>query len=111
MADVPRGVIRVRRLAAGRDSRPTYRILVDDKPVGTVARGSTTDIQVQVGEHEVIVSGGGYDSGPLRVTAHEGQVVRLRCLPAVTTVTTMVGLMWGKRPKPGIRLEPDDDES
>src|SRR5262249_48629539 len=113
VADVARGVIRVHRLAAGRDRRPTYRIHVDGKPMGTVARGGTIDIEVQVGDHEVVASAGsGYGSRPLPVTVKDGQVVRLRCLPAVTTVTTvttMIGLMGGKLPIAGIRLAADDD--
>jgi hypothetical protein len=110
MAPVGIGVIRVRRTEAGRDNRKAYRILVDGEPMGSVARGTTRDIEVSAGDHTVIVSGGeGYDSEPLDLTVREGEVLRLRCMPAVTTATTLVGLMWGKQPKAGIRIARDDD--
>src|SRR4051812_45318380 len=110
MASDGSGVIRVRRAEAGRDSRASYRILVDGEPIGAVFRGNTRDIEVPAGDHTLIVSGGeGYESEPLDVTVREGELLRLRCMPSVTTATTLVGLMWGRQPKTGIRLARDDD--
>ena len=87
-----------------------YRILVDGEPMGSVSRGNTRDIEVPAGDHTVVVTGGrDYASEPLALSVHAGEIVRLRCMPSVTTTTTLVSLMWGKQPKKGIRLARDDD--
>jgi hypothetical protein len=110
MAAVGHGVIRVRRTEAGRDSRSVYRIIVDDQPMGSVRRGDSIDIEVSAGEHQVVAfAGDEYESEPMLVTVRAGETVPLRCMPSVTTVTTMIGFMWGKQPSSGIRLASDDD--
>ena len=110
MAEGETGLIRVRRVEAGRDSRATYRVIVDGLPVASVSRGGTAEVAVAVGDHAVIVSGGkDYESEALDVRVGSGQAVSLRCMPKVTTVTTMIGLMRGKQPTSGIRLVVDDD--
>jgi hypothetical protein len=104
------GTLRLRRSARGRDNRPTYIVAVDGREVGQLRRDASIDVPLAPGDHEVLVRGGRtYASDPYSVSVKTGDLVRLVCFPAVTTMSTWVNLMWGKQPpRPGIRLEPDD---
>jgi hypothetical protein len=97
--------IRVRRLDTGRDLRPTYTLLIDDIASGDVRRGEMLEVAVSSGRHTIaMIAGPDYASPPMDVTLTGGSCLTLACMPAVTTVTSMLGVMRGKFAKPGIRL-------
>lgn len=100
MADEGRLIVE-RSSGKYRDSLRSYEIRVDGVPVGEVAPGSTLDLSLAAGAHEVGAHIDWTGSDPVTADVAPGQAVRLRVEP---TGASGLGALFKK--KAYLRLTP-----
>ena len=100
------GTIRVsRRRTRWRDVARSYKVLIDDEPVGKVRRGRAADFPVQPGRHRLRLKIDWKGSDELSVQVGPGEVALFVCQPNGTAVTAGPDLL--RKDKPWIALSKD----
>jgi hypothetical protein len=59
--------------------RGRFEILVDGKPVGSLANHDTVETPIEAGHHRLVLHKGRYSSRTLTFNAEHGEVVSFRC--------------------------------
>ena len=59
-----------------------YTVLFDDEPLGKLRPGVTGEYEIPAGLHWVIVKNRKHQSNTMMIEPHQGDQVRLECLPA-----------------------------
>jgi hypothetical protein len=84
--------------------RGRFEILIDGKPVGSLANHDTVGTPVEPGRHNLVLRTGRYSSRTHSFDAADGQVVNFRCHGARIWPTYVASIV---KPDLGISLRPE----